>query len=62
MTGQLTINGVGGPDNTIISAVLNWYQTGKNAKWQAEWKDVDADDGFADGSIFQVGVSVGASR
>lgn len=56
------INGVNGPDNTIISAVLNWYQTGKNAKWQAEWKDVDADSGFADGSIFQVGVSVGASR
>jgi hypothetical protein len=56
------INTVTGPDNTILTAGVSWYQEGKNAKWQLEWKDVDADDGFADGSIVQAGVSVGASR
>ncbi len=56
------ILGGAGPDNTLISAVVNWYRSGKGAKWQAQWTDVDADSGFPDGSIFEVGFSVGATR
>jgi hypothetical protein len=51
-----------GADNTILSAVVNYYRTEKNVKWQAQWSDFEADSGFPDGSVFQIGVSVGASR
>jgi len=48
--------------NTILSFVANWYQAEHNAKWQAQWSSFGADDTNPDGSIFQVGVVVGASR
>ncbi len=51
-----------GPDNTLLSVVLNWYRSGKGAKWQAQWTDIDADSTFPDGSIFEIGFSVGATR
>lgn len=54
-------NGGGvGDDNTIITVGINWYQSEHNAKWQAQWSNVDGDT--LDGNIFQVGVVVGASR
>ncbi len=61
-TDALPVVGLDMGDHTILSACVNWYQTGKNAKWQAQWSDVDADSGFPDGSVVQVGVSIGASR
>jgi hypothetical protein len=56
--------GANGPDNTILSVALVWYRSGKNAKWTAQWSDYDADtgNGFPDGSIFQVGLTLGATR
>jgi hypothetical protein len=54
--------GANGPDNALISAVVNWHTASKGAKWQAQWTDVDADNGFADGSIFEIGFSVGSTR
>lgn len=47
-------------EESIISVVLNWYRSGHNAKWQAQWSDVDSDGD--DGSIFQVGFVVGSTR
>ena len=47
-------------DESIISVVLNWYRSGNNAKWQAQWSDVDSDGD--DGSIFMIGVVVGSTR
>jgi len=47
-------------DESIISVVVNWYRSGHNAKWQAQWSDVDSDGD--DGSIFQVGLVVGSTR
>ena len=49
------------PDDTIISIVANWYQSGNNAKWQFQWSNFDSDSTF-DGSVFQIGVVVGATR
>lgn len=46
-------------DITIISLVVNWYLSGHNAKWQAQFSNYDSDGD--DGSIFQVGLVVGAT-
>jgi len=54
-------NGMFG-DNTIFSLGVSWYQSEHNAKWMAGWSLFDASSGMPDGSIFQVGVVVGASR
>jgi hypothetical protein len=55
-------NGTTGADNTVLSLVANWFQSGNNAKWQAQWSDVDADTGNPDGSVFMVSLVVGATR
>jgi len=57
-----TSAGVAAEDNTLLSLVANWYRSGNAGKWQAQWTKVDADSGFDDGNIFEVGFSVGASR
>lgn len=44
-------------DNTLITLGLNWYQSGHNAKWQANVTQVD--DNVDDSTIFQVGLVVG---
>ena len=49
-------------DNTLLSLVANWYRSGNAGKWSGQWTKVDADSGFDDGSIFEVGFTVGASR
>jgi hypothetical protein len=49
-----------GDDESVISVVLNWYRSGHNAKWQAQWSNIDSDE--EDGNIFQVGVVVGSTR
>ena len=55
-------------DTTILSLVVNWYHSGHNAMWQAQWSDFDSDSGATsplsaiDGSIVMIGVVVGASR
>jgi phosphate-selective porin len=49
-------------DNTLLSLVAAYYQSGHNAKWQAQWTNVDADNNNPDGSIFQVGLSLGMTR
>jgi hypothetical protein len=49
-------------DNTLLSLVAAYYQSGHNAKWQAQWTKVEADNGNPDGSIFQVGLSLGMTR
>ncbi len=52
-------------DTTIISVGIAWYQSGHNAKWQAGWSDIDNDSilgvSTPDGSIWQIGLTVGAS-
>jgi hypothetical protein len=45
---------------SVLSVVLDWYRSGNNAKWQAQWTDVDSDGD--DGSIFQIGLVVGSTR
>ena len=54
----------GGLDQTLFSVVAAFHQA-DNAKWQAQWTQISGDDMGAvdgDGSVFQVGVTVGASR
>ncbi len=51
-----------GPDNTLLTLAANWYRSGSAGKWTAQWTNVDADSGFPDGSIFEVGFAIGASR
>jgi hypothetical protein len=53
---------VAGPDNTVLTLGVAWYRSGNNAKWTAQWSNIDADSGFEDGSIFQVGLTLGATR
>ena len=48
-------------DNTVISAVANWYQ-GTTGKWQVQWTNIDADSSFPDGNIIEIGYTVGATR
>lgn len=47
-------------NDSVLSVVLNWYRSGNNAKWQAQWTNVDSDGD--DGSIFQVGLVLGSTR
>jgi len=47
-------------NESVVSVVVNWYRSGSNAKWQAQWSDVDSDG--EDGSTFQVGIVVGSTR
>jgi len=54
--------GGAGPDNTVISVAANWYRGSNGAKWQAQWSMFDADSGFDDGDIIEVGYSVGTTR
>ncbi len=49
-------------DNTLLSVVAAWYQGGHNAKWQAQYTSVDASSGNPDGSVFQVGLSLGMTH
>jgi hypothetical protein len=49
-----------GEDNALISIVANWYRNGNAGKWQAQFTDVDGDT--SDGSIIEIGYSIGASR
>jgi len=50
-----------GLDNELLSVCANWYRDG--GKWQAQWTDISADEsGAPDGSIFEVGFSVGMTR
>lgn len=57
-----TSAGVAAEDNTLLSVVANWYRSGNAGKWSGQWTRVDADSGFDDGDIFEVGFTVGASR
>jgi hypothetical protein len=54
--------GGAGPDNTLLTLAANWYRSGAAGKWTAQWTNVDADSGNPDGSIFEVGYAIGASR
>lgn len=54
--------GGAGPDNTVISVAANWYRGSNGAKWQAQWSMFDADSGFDDGDIIEIGYSVGSTR
>jgi hypothetical protein len=47
-------------DESVFTIGINWYRSNRNAKWQAQWSDVNSDGD--DGSIFQVGYSVGSTR
>jgi hypothetical protein len=49
-----------GDDNDIIAIAVVWYRSGNNAKWTAEWADYGGDN--LDGSTFQVGLTLGATR
>jgi hypothetical protein len=49
-------------DNTVLSAVVNWYRGDNAGKWQAQYSSFDADSGFDDGEIFEVGFSIGHTR
>lgn len=52
-----------GFDNSLISVVANYYGAGNAGKWQAQWTDISADEtGAPEGSIFEVGYSVGSTR
>jgi hypothetical protein len=51
----------GGQDNDIVSVAVVWYRSGNNAKWTAQWSDYGGDNGI-DGSTFQIGLTLGASR
>lgn len=57
-----TAAGVDAADNTVLSAVVNWYRGDNAGKWQAQYMNVDAESGFDDGAIFEVGFSIGRSR
>lgn len=49
-----------GDDNSLLTVGASYYRNGNNAKWQAQYTDVDSDGD--DGSYFQVGLTAGASR
>jgi hypothetical protein len=52
-----------GADNTLLSLVANWYRPGNGGKWQAQWTDIEADEsGASDGSVLEIGFSVGSTR
>ena len=50
-------------DTKVISVGASWYRAGHNSKWQAQYQNFDSDTGSQfDGSVFSVGVTVGATR
>jgi hypothetical protein len=51
---------IAGEDNTVLSVAANWYRGNTAGKWQAQWTDFQGDT--EDGSILEVGYSIGASR
>jgi hypothetical protein len=51
---------IAGEDNTVLSVAANWYRGNTAGKWQAQWTDFDGET--EDGSILEVGYSIGASR
>lgn len=48
-------------DSSAISAGVNWYHSGHNAKWQLNVVDVSSDDDTIEGTVFQLGLTLGAS-
>jgi hypothetical protein len=52
--------GAAGEDNTVLSVAANWYRGNSAGKWQAQWSDFDGET--VDGSVFEVGYAIGASR
>jgi hypothetical protein len=52
-----------GADNTLLSLGLNWYRAGAAGKWQVQYTRIKADEtGAPEGSVLEVGYSVGLSR
>lgn len=49
-----------GDDNSILTLGASWYRGAGNGKWTAQWSDFDGDT--ADGSIIEVGYTIGASQ
>ncbi|HED66420.1 MAG TPA: hypothetical protein ENJ09_12815 [Planctomycetes bacterium] len=47
---------------TLLTLGASYYRSGNMAKWQAQITDVSADSPAVDGSYWQVGLTVGASR
>ena len=47
-------------DTQAYTFGVSWYQNGKNAKWLAEWTIIDSNTDV-DGSVFQIGLSLGSS-
>jgi hypothetical protein len=48
-------------DASLITIGVNWYQSGHNAKWQASVTDISSDTDAEEGTIWQVGIVVGAT-
>jgi hypothetical protein len=46
-------------DSSIITAGLNWYHGGHNAKWQLNVSDYSSDVSAAEGTLIQVGLTLG---
>jgi hypothetical protein len=46
-------------DNALITLGINWYQSGHNAKWQANVTQIDSN--VDDTTVFQVGLVVGST-
>jgi hypothetical protein len=55
-------NGEFSGDYSILTLGANWYRGAGNGKWTAQWSDFDADSGFDDGSIIEIGYTIGATR
>lgn len=54
-------NGDTGDDNSILTLGASWYRGAVGAgKWTAQWSDVDGDTN--EGSVFEVGYTIGASH
>jgi hypothetical protein len=53
---------VDGPENTVLSIAANWYRGSNAGRWQAQWSMFEADNGFDDGNIIEVGYAVGSTR
>jgi hypothetical protein len=55
-------NGDTSGDYSILTLGASYYRGSGNGKWTAQWSDFDADTGFDDGSIIEVGYVIGATR
>ncbi|MEX1025750.1 MAG: porin [Planctomycetota bacterium] len=49
-------------DRRLLTAGVNWFQSGHNAKWQANITDVSADTDANEGTFLQVGLVLGSTR